>query len=72
MILQSIIQTWLPFIYLYVVGGLFFFVGIYIIIKSDSLNLKKKQHRFWLRVLIGGFFFFMFLHAFLIISALYL
>lgn len=72
MILQSIFQTWIPFIYLYVVGGVFFFSGMYIIIKSGSLNLAKRQHRFWVKVLFGGFFFFALMHAFLIISALYL
>lgn len=65
-------QTWLPFIYLYGVGGIFFFAGMYIIIKSGSLNPARKQHKFWIRVLFGGYFFFFFLHGILIISALYL
>lgn len=64
-------QSWLPFIYLYGVGGIFFFSGMYVILKSGSLNLKKRQHLFWVKVLFGGFFFFMFFHAFLIIAALY-
>ena len=42
-------NTWLPFIYLYGVGGIFFFAGMYIIIKSGSLNLKRKNHRGGLR-----------------------
>jgi hypothetical protein len=71
MILQSFFQTWLPFIYLYGVGGLFFFTGIYVVVKSGSLNVKKKNHRFWLITLLSGFFFFMVFHAFLIIAALY-
>jgi hypothetical protein len=72
MILQTIFQTWLPFIYLYGVGGIFFFSGMYIIIKSRSLNPQKKHHRRWIKILFGGYFFFLFLHAFMIISALYL
>ncbi|GMU97038.1 hypothetical protein [Ignavibacterium album] len=72
MILQSFFQSWLPFIYLYVVGGIFFFSGMYIIIKSGSLNPQKKHHKFWIKTLLGGYFFFLFLHAFLIISTLYL
>jgi len=56
---------------LYGVGGVFFFAGMYIITKSGSLNLARKQHRFWIRVLYGGFFFFMAIHAFMIIAALY-
>uniref|UniRef100_A0A7V2ZJC6 Uncharacterized protein n=1 Tax=Ignavibacterium album TaxID=591197 RepID=A0A7V2ZJC6_9BACT len=72
MILQSFFQTWLPFIYLYVIGGIFFFSGMYIIIKSGSLNPQKRHHKFWIRFLFGGYFFFLIIHAFLIISALYL
>uniref|UniRef100_A0A832DMD8 Uncharacterized protein n=1 Tax=Ignavibacterium album TaxID=591197 RepID=A0A832DMD8_9BACT len=72
MILQTVFQTWLPFIYLYGVGGIFFFTGMYIIIKSGALNTQRKHHRWWIKVLFGGYFFFLFLHAFLIISALYL
>jgi hypothetical protein len=65
-------NTWLPFIYLYGVGGIFFFAGMFIIIKSGSVNPKRKQHRWWIKVLFGGYFFFMSLHAFLILAALYL
>ena len=53
-------------------GGIFFFAGMYIIIKSGSLNLKRKNHRWWVKILFGGYFFFMSLHALLIIAALYL
>ncbi|MCX7611916.1 MAG: hypothetical protein N2043_10055 [Ignavibacterium sp.] len=70
--LQLFFQSWLPFIYLYGIGGIFFFSGMYIIDKSGALNIKKRNHKFWVKVLYGGYFFFMFLHAFLIISALYL
>ncbi len=65
-------EIWLPYIYLYGVGGIFFFAGMYIVKKTKALNKEKKQHRFWLKALYGGFFFFMFLHAFLIIAAVYL
>lgn len=68
---QSIFQTWVPFLYLYIVGGVVFFSGLYLTIKSGSLNRTKKHHRLWLKILIGGYLFFMSLHAFLIISALY-
>jgi hypothetical protein len=72
MITQLFFQSWLPFIYLYGVGGLFFFTGIYIILKSGAVKLTKRQHKFWIKILFGGFFFFMFFHACLIIAALYL
>jgi hypothetical protein len=70
--MPNFFNTWLPFFYLYGVGGAIFFTGMYIIIKSDSLNLNRKNHKWWVKVLFGGYFFFMSLHAFLIISALYL
>jgi hypothetical protein len=68
----SFFNSWLPFIYLYGVGRIFFFSGLFMIIKSGSLNLQKKYHRKWLAVLIGGFILFVFLHAFFIVAALYL
>jgi len=70
--MPSFLNSWLPFIYLYGVGGIFFFTGLFMIVKSGSLNLQKKYHRKWLAILVGGFFFFVFLHAFLIVAALYL
>jgi len=68
----SFFNNWLPFIYLYGVGGVFFFIGLYVIVKSGSLNLQKTHHKKWLKILISGFFFFFFIHAFLIVAALYL
>ncbi|KUG25883.1 hypothetical protein ASZ90_004284 [hydrocarbon metagenome] len=47
-------------------------VGVIIIIKSGALNFKIKRHKRWFLVIIGGYFYFVFLHAFLIIAALYL
>lgn len=64
-------HTWLPFIYLYGIGGLFFLIGMYIVKKSGAMDLKKKRHLFWYRILIFGFIFFVCLHAILIIAALY-
>lgn len=63
-------QTWLPYIYLYGVGGLFFLLGMIIIRKSGAIDLKKKKHRYWNRVLIFGFFWFMTIHGILTIAAL--
>jgi hypothetical protein len=69
--MPSFFNTWLPFIYLYGVGGIFFFTGMYIIKKSGALNLKKKNHSRWFKILLGGFLFFILIHATLIIAALY-
>lgn len=67
----SFFDSWFPFIYLYVVGGMFFFTGIYIARKSGALDLKIKRHRFWYRVMMFGYLYFVILHAALTITALY-
>ncbi|MCH7613374.1 MAG: hypothetical protein IIB95_02900 [Candidatus Marinimicrobia bacterium] len=63
-------HTWIPYLYLYGVGGLFFLLGMIIIRKSGSIDLRRKSHRMWNRVLIFGFFWFMVIHAILIYAAL--
>ncbi|KAA0239595.1 MAG: hypothetical protein HND39_16825 [Ignavibacteriota bacterium] len=65
-------HSWLPLIYLYLFGGLFFAFGLYIIYKSGSLNRHKKLHRKWSRVLIFGYIYFLIIHTILILAALYL
>ncbi len=63
-------HSWLPFLYLYVGGGIFFIIGIIITIKAGSMDLKKKKHRYWFKVLIFGFFWFMIIHFILTYAAL--
>ena len=70
--MPSFFQSWLPFIYLYGVGGLFFLTGMIIIRKSGAIDMKKKTHRYWWKVLIFGYIYFMIIHALLTIFALYL
>jgi len=69
--MTSITHTWLPFLYLYGVGGIFFLIGLIIIRKSKAVDMKKKRHRFWFGVLIFGFFYFVVLHAIITLIALY-
>ncbi|MBM4172344.1 MAG: hypothetical protein FJ214_10785 [Ignavibacteria bacterium] len=69
--MPSFSHSWLPFIYLYLFGGIFFFTGMYIIHKSKSLDLRLKKNRWWRKVLYFGFFYFMIIHAILIIAAIY-
>ena len=64
-------QTWLPFIYLYGVGGIFFLSGMIIVKRAKAVNFERKRHRFWWNVTIFGFFYYMTLHVFLIVAALY-
>ncbi len=63
-------DTWLPFIYLYGVGGIFFFFGMKLIRKTGSVDLNRKKHRYWYRVMFWGYFYFMLMHGLLILLAL--
>jgi len=56
-------HVWLPYIYLYVAGGLLFFFGIIVTIKSGSLDMKRKKHKIWMAVLLFGLLWFMVMHA---------
>ena len=62
-------QTWLPFLYLYGVGGIAFIIGMLIIIKSRALRLTYALHSKWVRVLIFGFIFYASIHALFIFIA---
>ena len=55
-------RVWLPYLYLYGVGGLFFFAGLYLVIKSGALDLKRRSHRRGLGVLLFGLFWYMGIH----------
>jgi len=69
--MPSFFNSWLPFIYLYVVGGIFFFSGIFLIKKTGAIDLTIKRHRYWYKVMIFGFFYFVLLHFSLTVIALY-
>ena len=63
-------RTWLPFIYLYGVGGIVFTVGLILILQTKALRPSYKRHKKWLWVLFYGFFFWAGLHATFIILAI--
>tara|TARA_B100001750_G_C15467594_1_gene577947 strand:- start:1015 stop:1230 length:216 start_codon:yes stop_codon:yes gene_type:complete len=63
-------QSWLPFIYLYGVGGIFFVIGVRLIVKTNALNLSIPRHCIWLKVLLFGFAFYALLHLIFILLAL--
>ena len=67
---QPLRDVWLSFFYLYGVGGFIFFLGIHIIKKTGAINLKLRRHRFWYRVMLIGYVYFVALHAFFIILGL--
>lgn len=55
-------RVWLPYLYLYGVGGLLFLGGLYLVLRSGALDLKRPRHRRWLGVLLFGFLWYMGLH----------
>lgn len=70
--MPTFFNTWLPFIYLYGVGGIFFISGLIVVKKSGAYNPSRKRHVYWWKVTIWGLFYFMLIHAALILAALYL
>ena len=63
-------RTWLPYIYLYVAGGAIFIIGMYIILKSRSLNRDRIRHTKWFYILIFGLLYYMSIHSFFILAAI--
>ena len=70
--MPTFFDSWLPFIYLYVGGGIFFLAGMILIRKTKAIDMRLKRDRFWWKVMLFGFIYYMAIHAFLIIAALYL
>ena len=56
-------RTWLPFIYLYGVGGIAFLIGMSLIIKTNALNLSSSRHKNWFLILLLGFIYYAGIHA---------
>ena len=63
-------NTWLPFIYLYGVGGIAFVLGMLLILRTKALEVSFARHKKWLWVLIYGFLFYAGLHATFILLAI--
>ena len=63
-------NTWLPFIYLYGVGGIAFVVGMLLILRTKALEVSFDRHKKWLWVLRYGLLFYAGLHATFILLAI--
>ena len=63
-------HTWLPFIYLYGLGGILFVAGIIITIKSGSFDRNRHAHKKWMWILLFGFVWYLMLHALMTWAAL--
>ena len=67
---MSFEQTWLPFIYLYGVGGVAFGIGMLLIFKTNALRVNYIKHKNWIWVLFYGYFFYVSIHALFIFLAM--
>jgi uncharacterized membrane protein HdeD (DUF308 family) len=56
-------RTWIPYIYLYGVGGGIFLIGMFIILRSKSLKIERVRHKKWYHILIFGILYYMGIHA---------
>ena len=56
-------RTWLPFLYLYGVGGIAFILAIILVVRTKAINLKLLHHRKWLVVLLAGMAWFVGIHG---------
>lgn len=63
-------DPWTSYFYMYGLGGAFFLVGIFVIIKTGSFTPKRGRDSFWFQVLIWGFVVFASVHAIWIYLAL--
>ncbi|MBC8213578.1 MAG: hypothetical protein ISR90_05050 [Candidatus Marinimicrobia bacterium] len=63
-------HSWLPFLYLYGLGGALFVFGIIITLKAGSFDLNRYVHKKWMWVLIFGFVWYIMLHALMTLAAL--
>ena len=49
-------MAWLSFWYQYLVGGLIFFIGLWVVFRQGEAGLKTRRQRRHLVLLLGGFF----------------
>jgi hypothetical protein len=49
-------MAWLSFWYQYLVGGLIFFIGLWVVFMQGEAGLKTRRQRRHLLLLLGGFF----------------
>ncbi|MBC8329755.1 MAG: hypothetical protein ISR76_11135 [Planctomycetes bacterium] len=55
-------RVWLPYLYLYGVGGLFFFGSLALVVRSGACDRTRFADRRWFRVLFTGFLWIAGLH----------
>ncbi len=63
-------RTWLPYLYLYFVGGIAFVFGMILIIRTKALRISFNRHKKWVFILLYGFIFYAGIHALFIYLAI--
>ncbi len=56
-------RVWLPYLYLYGVGGLFFFGSLALVVRSGACSRGRFDDRRWFRALFLGFLWIAGLHG---------
>jgi hypothetical protein len=56
-------RVWLPYLYLYGIGGIIFFGGLGMVLKSQGYDKKRPSDRKWIGILVFGFMFYASLHG---------
>ena len=65
-------RVWLPYLYLYGLGGLIFFGGLFMVLRSSAFSKKRAVDRKWFRILLFGYFWYAGLHGASIFAAVHL
>lgn len=63
-------NPWSSFLYLYVLGGIVFVLGLHTIIRSKACDFNIPKDKFWFINTILGFIFFFTFHGFWIFISL--
>jgi hypothetical protein len=57
---------WAPFLYQYLLGGLVFGIGLWVIRVSGACNFARPHDRMWFGVLVFGYLWYAGIHAILV------
>lgn len=68
---MDIPRIWWPYLYQYGVGVVVFGLGLLLILRTGACVPARREDRFWLGVLIGGFLWYAGIHLAWYLAALY-
>lgn len=56
-------SVWTPFLYQYLLGGVVFGIGLWVIRASGACDFRRPGDRFWFGVLLFGYFVYATIHG---------